>query len=132
MTHGRGAGRFRRRDPRDVTADRSPAARVAGRASRQRNDNGSVAIWEIANSGAAQSTYDFGLASAGYRIAGAGDFNGDGRSDILWRNDNFSVAIWQMANSGQVESYSYLGVVSTGWHIQGTGDFSGDVKADIL
>ena len=28
------------------------------------------------------------------------DFNGDGKSDILWQNDNGQVAIWELNGDG--------------------------------
>jgi hypothetical protein len=59
------------------------------------------------------------------------DFNGDGKSDILWRNDAGAVATWDM-NDGTLLSSNPLGVVPANWHIAGTGDFNGDHKSDIL
>jgi hypothetical protein len=55
------------------------------------------------------------------------DFNGDGRSDVLWRNDSGSVAVWDSAVAGHV-----VGAADAGWHIAGVGDFDGNGKADIL
>jgi FG-GAP-like repeat len=64
-------------------------------------------------------------------IAGVGDFDGDGRADILWRDDTGNVFMWLM--SGNVIAKSYLTAnIWTGWSIVGTGDFNGDGKADIL
>ena len=31
-----------------------------------------------------------------WQIEGTGDFNGDGKSDILWQNDDGTPAIWLM------------------------------------
>ena len=31
-----------------------------------------------------------------WHVKGTGDFNGDGKSDILWQNDNGTPAIWLM------------------------------------
>jgi Ca2+-binding RTX toxin-like protein len=59
------------------------------------------------------------------------DFNGDKKSDILWRNDDGRVAVWQM-NGSTVTSGSTFATVSTSWKIAGTGDFTGDKKSDIL
>jgi len=40
-----------------------------------------------------QSVSNMGL---DWKIAATADFNGDGKTDILWRNDFGSVAIWTM------------------------------------
>jgi hypothetical protein len=31
-----------------------------------------------------------------WTVAGTGDFDGDGRSDILWRGKSGEIAVWQM------------------------------------
>ncbi len=31
---------------------------------------------------------------AGWMIVGTGDFNGDGKTDILWENPNAGVTVW--------------------------------------
>jgi hypothetical protein len=31
-----------------------------------------------------------------WHVMGAGDFNGDSKSDILWQHDNGTAAIWTM------------------------------------
>ena len=59
------------------------------------------------------------------------DFNGDGKSDILWRNDAGQVSIWDM-DKGTVLSGNQVATISSDWKIAGTGDFNGDHKADIL
>jgi FG-GAP-like repeat len=61
------------------------------------------------------------------------DFNGDGKSDILWRNDYGSVAVWQM-NGATVTSSSLTSVpnIDASWKVAGTGDFNGDGKSDVL
>jgi serralysin len=71
--------------------------------------------------------------STDWKIAGTADFNGDGKSDILWRNDNGSVALWQMNGATMVSSSATsTPSVDNSWKITGTGDFNGDGKADIL
>jgi hypothetical protein len=67
-----------------------------------------------------------------YPTARLGDFNGDGKADILWRDSSGTNAIWLM--DGLVLSSSALipGVSNTAWTIAGVGDFNGDGPADIL
>ena len=62
------------------------------------------------------------------------DFNGDGRSDILWRNVDGQMSDWLgTANGGFVQNNANAAaVVPTAWQVAGTGDFNGDGRDDIL
>jgi hypothetical protein len=60
------------------------------------------------------------------------DFNGDNKSDILWRNDNGDMYLWQMDGTA-IPSYGYIARgVTSDWKVAGTDDFNGDNKSDIL
>jgi hypothetical protein len=72
-----------------------------------------------------------GLVPANWHIAGTGDFNGDSKSDILWRNDAGAVAVWDMDDGTLLRSNS-LGLVPANWRVAGIGDYNGDHKSDIL
>ena len=62
------------------------------------------------------------------------DFNGDGRSDILWRHNEAgrpTGSARPMAASSDNRERSYQ-VPGTNWQVAGTGDFNGDGRDDIL
>lgn len=59
------------------------------------------------------------------------DFNGDGRSDVLWRHGgNGRNTIWLSGNAGTQQAVS--SVFDNAWRIVGTGDFNSDGRADIV
>ena len=60
-----------------------------------------------------------------------GDFNGDGKADILWRHTSGAVDIWLM-NGTEQQRQRLARQRAADWTIQGVGDFNGDGKADIL
>jgi FG-GAP repeat len=52
-----------------------------------------------------------------WHIASTGDFDGNGRDDILWRNDNGAASIWDNAQIGSAHIISGAGDVPNDWHI---------------
>jgi kumamolisin len=65
-------------------------------------------------------------------ISYSGDFNGDGRQDILWRDTQTGeVRIWYM-NGSAIVSNDHVATISLDWQIAGIGDFNGDGMSDIL
>jgi hypothetical protein len=101
-----------------------------------RNGDGTVRDWlGQANGGFAGNTANLNITvPTSWQVAGTGDFNGDGRTDILWRNQDGTVRDWLgQANGGFVGNTANLdATVPNAFHIAGTGDFNGDGIDDIL
>jgi hypothetical protein len=69
---------------------------------------------------------------AEWKIVGTGDFNGDGKTDILWVDTKTNTpAIWEM-NGTSIISAVALPAPPSSWTLIGTSDFNGDGKADII
>ena len=66
-----------------------------------------------------------------WHIQGLGDFNGDGKSDVLLRSLGGQLVLWTM-NGAQITANQSIENLGLDWHVLGTGDFNGDGKSDIL
>ena len=68
-------------------------------------------------------------------FAGIGDFNGDGRDDILWWDSSTKLTVWTGRPSGGFDQNLAMQVADhplLGWWVAGVGDFNGDGRDDIL
>ena len=64
---------------------------------------------------------------------GTGDFNGDGKTDLLFRNTSTGeFTEWQSNGNGFTSNAYVDSSVDTGWTLAGTGDFNGDGKSDLI
>ena len=71
----------------------------------QNAGTGAVYVWQIDNSGLGIKAQGSVGASTGpgvqWQVKGTGDFDGDGRSDILWQNaETRAVYVWDMGDDG--------------------------------
>lgn len=104
---------------------------------------GEVAVWfmngsTITGSGDAKSGGAAAIPDGNWTVAGIGDFNGDGKSDVVWRNTaSGEVALWQMngstiTGSGDLNVGGTAAMPGSSWSVVGVGDFNADGTADLL
>jgi VCBS repeat protein len=103
------------------------------------HDSGQAALWLIGGDDPASGPGVIGGEVVGpnmgptWHVIDAGDFNGDGRSDILWQNDNGQAAIWLMSGTNLIGGAMVGPNLGPSWHVIGAGQFNnGDTKSDIL
>ena len=75
------------------------------------------------------------VADLNWNVVGTGDFNGDGRPDILWQHDTEGwISVWLMNGLTLIDGTLLTPgqVVDASWKIVGSGDFNGDGKSDIV
>lgn len=85
-----------------------------------------------------------GMMPMSAQLAGVGDFNADGRSDVLWRLHTGQLVIWFAAEAGNSAKISWNNTVDANgspaddpapdlnWRVTGIGDFDGDGFSDVL
>jgi FG-GAP-like repeat len=65
--------------------------------------------------------------------ASVGDFNGDGKADILWRHTDGTPSIWIMSGATVVSNGGFGTTPAlAAFSPAATGDFNGDGMSDIL
>lgn len=96
---------------------------------------GDIAIWTMDGATPLQGEVITTLpVSSGWKTVGAGDFTGDGKTDILLRNSvTGENGVWAM-NGNAIASYVQLDSVAanSGWDVVGVADFTNDGNTDIL
>src|SRR5690606_7523335 len=80
-----------------------------------------------------KGTVSLGTVNTAWKPVGAGDFNGDGHLDIVWRNQTTGQnTTWRM-NGTTIDSFKALpSTADLNWYVAGVGDFNNDGNQDIV
>ncbi len=72
------------------------------------------------------------LVDAGWNATHTGDFNHDGRNDLVWRNTTTGANVIWLMQGAEVSSRAALPTVDPTWSIAGVTDFNNDGFDDLL
>ena len=94
---------------------------------------GENVIWFMSSSRAIRNAqYTYTVSDLNWQVAGAGDFDGDGKADLVWWNPTTGdVVVWLMDGANILTAAHVTTVNNTSWHIEALGDFDGDGKTDL-
>ena len=99
------------------------------------SSSGAVTVWRGQPSGSFAETAGLAANSldASWKVAGVGDFNGDGRDDILWRHSSGVIGEW-LGQAGPFTNNSGVAAnaVDNSWSVVGVADYNGDGRDDVL
>jgi hypothetical protein len=100
---------------------------------RRSNNTGEVRLWLLDGAGGLRLDIGLPQPDPNWSAVGFGDFNGNGKADVVWRrSDNSGEArLWILDGTGVLQTDMGLPQPSPGWSVVGVGDFDGNGKADL-
>lgn len=95
-------------------------------------NGGTITTW-LMNGVAAPTGAPIGKIGPAWEIQGAGDFDGDGNSDIVFKRDDSFVqaSIWLMNGTTPIASHA-MPRLGLAWDLEAFGDVNGDGSDDFL
>ncbi|HJR55207.1 MAG TPA: VCBS repeat-containing protein, partial [Rhizomicrobium sp.] len=80
-----------------------------------------TSLWQM-NGLAIQGTADAGSLGADWQTLGSGDFNGDGKADILWhRSSDGALGVWVMNGANITAGERLSSSTSAAWSLAAAG-----------
>jgi FtsP/CotA-like multicopper oxidase with cupredoxin domain len=96
--------------------------------------DGTNVFWYLDNTSVVSTTLlpNVGATSGFQVVAATGDFNHDGRPDLIWRNTTTGQNIIWFMQEDTVIGTDALPTVAADWQIAGAGDFNHDSNPDLI
>jgi hypothetical protein len=103
----------------------------------QHQTDGSISAWLMNGTRLVSGTLltPNKVADTNWKIVGAGDFNSDHKTDLVWQNQSTGhLSVWFMDGTRLIEGVwvSPNQVVNTSWKIRGVADVNDDGKPDLI
>ncbi|HXG71624.1 MAG TPA: FG-GAP-like repeat-containing protein [Gemmatimonadaceae bacterium] len=103
----------------------------------QDRTNGYLAVWTLQGGHTTKNAVSFGptVDDTNWRIVGTGDFNRDGKPDIVWHHRTEGrIYLWYMDGTTRIghTAFSIYGISGEAWKVVGVGDFNQDGKPDLV
>lgn len=94
---------------------------------------GQLAVWYLDSAGALVTGEVFpDTIPSAWKVSGVGDFNGDQKSDILWRHSTSGeIVAWYM-DGITLTGGELLGAIPIEWQVKGISDFNADGNDDLV
>ncbi len=94
---------------------------------------GQLAVWYLNSAGALVTGEVFpDTIPSAWKVSGVGDFNGDQKSDILWRHSTSGeIVAWYMDGTTRTGG-ELLGAIPIEWQVKGISDFNADGNDDLV
>ena len=103
----------------------------------QRDGTGEVGVWFMnVTSLISAAFFNPGQEpDTNWKIVGAGDFNGDGKPDLVWQHlETGDIKVWWMNGTDRIAEVAFnpSQVFDTNWKVAGVGDLNGDWRSDLI
>ena len=103
----------------------------------QDNVNGYLAAWAMAGDHTQKTALGLShsIADSNWRMVATGDFNGDGKPDIVWHHRlTGALYLWFMNGVNRIghSAFSIAGLSDARWRVVGSGDFNQDGHPDLV
>ncbi len=100
--------------------------------------SGQILTWHMAPTGhciESEALIGRDVEDPNWSIVGTGDFNADGKTDIIWQNQAADqILAWYMDGQGGIEREALIGrdLGDSNWTIEAMADFNGDGQSDMI